>query len=542
MPHSQLTDFRTPDTTEPRTTENASAQRLRLVKRVCASVAVVPLTAILWIAPAAVHAQARDAISEAQRFRDAGNLTAAAQLLRIQVARNPDDGEARRLLAQTLYWLKDLAGARAVYDSALVRHPEDTTLRLQYARMLAETGNRARARALLTPLLDIAATRADAATLLGSLAYWEGDVTTARDLFVEALATNPAQEEARRQLREILASTAPWVSVSGVVWHDDQPLDHLALGLEAGWFATPLTKVIGRGQPARYRIDDSTHTIGIAEVAVANYAPSARLETELVVGGVRHAQGGNGNALDWTGRAALGVRLPQHVTLRARVERTPYLYTTASLDTPVMVQTAAGLFHWDDPRGWLGEAAYQEQHYPDDNATRTAYGWLLAPVVHQSGGTLQTGYAFAASHADASRFVLASPTQPFPPTDPRFSTAGRYVPYYTPSHLVTHSAIASLTLGSARGATFHVNGSFAVRATDAAPFFAVSGGELLRGTNARTFSPWSARASLAIPLHGDLTLEPTGEIGRTAFYSWATATLQVTYHFTDASTRRAGTP
>jgi hypothetical protein len=51
-----------------------------------------------------------------------------------------DRGEPARLLAQTLYWLKDIVGARAVYETALRRHPEDSTLRLQYGRMLAETG------------------------------------------------------------------------------------------------------------------------------------------------------------------------------------------------------------------------------------------------------------------------------------------------------------------------------------------------------------------------------------------------------------------
>src|SRR5437588_12767303 len=80
---------------------------------------------------------------------------------------------------------------------------------------------------------------------------------------------------------------------------------------------------------------------------------------------------------DWPWRAWLGFRLPCSVTLRGRIDRTPYLYTKSSLDTPVMVQTAAGLVHWDDQRGWLGEAAYQQEHYPDDNTIRTEYGWLL---------------------------------------------------------------------------------------------------------------------------------------------------------------------
>ena len=117
-------------------------------------------------------------------------------------------------------------------------------------------------------------------------AYWDGGLTTARRLFVDALEENPNQEVARRQLREIQDSTAPWVRVSSNGWHDDQPLERLVLGLESGWFPTPLTKLSTRVQPMQYRINDSPRTVGESEVAVADYAPRMRLETELAAGRV----------------------------------------------------------------------------------------------------------------------------------------------------------------------------------------------------------------------------------------------------------------
>jgi hypothetical protein len=503
-------------------------------------VVVVLLEIIIWITPvtAGSRMETQDAVAEAQRLRDAGEFAAAAELLRAQVAEKPEDGDAARLLAQTLYWLKDFAGARAVYEIAVVRHPEDTTLRLQYARMLAETSERARARELLKPLLGVEATQAEAGTLLGTLAYWEGDLTTARTFFEGALRENQNQEEAGRQLGEILAITAPWVRTSSGLWHDNQPFGRLTMGLEAGWFATPLTELTARVQPMGYGIDGSVRTAGVAEAAVAHYTPRARLETELAAGGVRHTLSSNG--WDWTGRAGVGFRLPGHVALRVRIERGPYLSTKSSLNTPVMVRTVGGRLHWDDPKGWLGEVAYEQQRYPDDNAIRTTSGWLLAPLIHSRILGVQAGYAIAASNATASRFVLAQPNQPYLPSDPRFSTAGRYAPYYTPNHLVTHSAAAALTLGPARGATFRFGGSYAVRATDDEPFFAVSGGRALLSNRSRLFSPWEAHTSLKITLRDGLTLEPAGEIGRGAFYSWAAGSIQVTYHFMGAAKRRGG--
>ena len=493
--------------------------------------AVALVAAIIWFTPAiaAPQGDTQNRVAQAQRLRDAGNFAGAAELLRAQVAQNPNDGEAARLLGQTLYWLKDIPGARAAYEAARVRHPEDTTLRLQYARMLAETGDHARARGLLTPQLDIPATRADAETLLGMIAYWEGDLSGARNSFTGALQANPNQEEARRQLQEILSATAPWIRLSSGGWSDNQPLDWVAFGIEAGWFATPLSEFTVRVQPTHYWANSTTQTVGLAEVGFTHYLPAAHLETELDAGAVRRSQ--SADAWDWTGRAALGFRLPKHVTLRGRFDRTPYFHTISSLTTPVMVDTVAAVLHFGDVRGWLGEAAFEHQRYPDNNAIQTGYGWLLAPLIHRTAVEVQAGYAFADSNADSSRFVLAQPIQPFLPGDPRFNLAGIYSPYFTPLHQVTNSALVAFTLKAARKATFRVDGSYGFHATDDAPFFAASGGQAVLSTYPRRFSPWNARASLNITLREGVTLEPSAEMGRTAFYSWVAGGLQLTYHF-----------
>lgn len=513
------------------------------MKKIGGRIAVVLVVAVLWMAfPSAAQAQAGNVLIEAQRLRDAGNFVAAAQLLRIQLARHPDDGEAERLLAQTLYWMKDVEGARVVYEAALVRHPQDTTLRLQYARMLAETGQRSRARALLAPLTEASATRSEADTLLGTIAYWEGDLTTAERLFTEALQANPTQTDARRQLHAIQTMTAPWVRVSSGLRHDDQPLDRIGVGIEAGWFATPVLPVSVRVEPMEYRLPTgTTRRLWSAEVAIANFFPAARLETE-VAGGVLQRSGGV-DVSDWQGRAVVGVRLTPNLTLRGRVERAPYLYTLSSLDTPVMTQTAAALLHWSDGRGWLGEAAHEQQRFPDANVITTTYAWLLAPLVYRDrGAEIQTGYAFATGNADQSRFVLASAAQPYPPSDPRFDTAGQYVPYYTPAHLVTHSAIAAVALRPSSTITLRLSGAYPIRATDDAPRFVVSGAQVQPTTYARTFSPWNARTSLEIALRDGLTITASGELGRTPFYSWATADVHMTYRFTRGTPPRVRVP
>ena len=472
-----------------------------------------------------------NAVVQAQRLRDSGNLIAAAQLLREQLAKEPGNGDAARLLAQTLYWLKDLDGAQREYSVALTRHPHDTALRLDYARMLLETGRRREAAQLLTQLRDGTETQVEADSLLGTLAYWGGDLTAAQRLFRGALQSHPGHPASLRQLQEIQALSAPWIRVSSGFGRDDQPLDRLELGVEGGWYATPLFPVTVRVQPATYRLnaDTSPRRLMTAEVELSHFAPAARLEAS-VAGGLIQRWGGTKGS-DWTGGAAVGVRLPGHVTLRARADRRPYFSTTASLGARILVQSETALVEWRDPRGWLGEAAYQHQRFPDDNSIQTIYAWQMVPLVHRPEADLQAGYAFSSENAAESRFELAQPVQPFPVTDIRFNTAGRYSPYYTPSHLVSHSLIASTTLRPRSRATFRLRGGRAVHAEEDAPAFFATQGLVQRLHSRRTFSPWNAHGSVELALSGRTTLSATGDYGRTAFYTWWTTGVGITTRF-----------
>ena len=53
-------------------------------------------------------------------------------------------------------------------------------------------------------------------------------------------------------------------------------------------------------------------------------------------------------------------------------------------------------------------------------------------------------------------------------------------------------------------------------------------GVLARTTFERTYSPWTARGSLQVPLGTSLALGVSGEVGRTAFYEWAGGDVQLT--------------
>lgn len=481
------------------------------------------------------------AVAHAVRLRDAGDLAGAALALRSHLAQHPTDGDATRLLAQTLYWSKDVAGALAVYEVALPRNPGDWALRLEYGRMLAETGDAARARGVVEPLTRVTAARGQAEALLGTLAYWQGDLGGAKRRLTAALNADPAQPEARRQLREIAVATAPWLRLSSDLGRDDQPLDRLGWMAEGGWHPTPLSALAVRVRSARLRSGDSISLdLTGGEVSLSHYVPMARLELEGAGGALRRS--GSATA-DWTGRVGLGLRLPGRAVLGVQAERAPYLYSLASLDTVVVSRTVTARLDWSHPRGWLGQAALQRQRYPDANTISMAHVWALAPVLRRTGAELQLGYSASAQDAKESRFVLAAPQQPFAPHDPRFRTEGRYSPYYTPSNLVTQAVLAAASFRPAPALTARASGSYGIRAAEDAPVFSVTTGAagpaaVERRVYRRDFAPWTARAAIEVRPSGDWELALTGEALRTAFYTASSVGLQATYRFVGAATRR----
>lgn len=509
------------------------------------------------VAAGAARAQtsADTVVATAVHRRDAGDFAGAATLLRAYVLSHPGDLTAERLLAETQYWAKDIHGARETYEAALRRHPADVRLRLQYGRMLSETNDGSRARDVVTPVLSVNSSRGAAESLLGQVAYWEGDLTGARRLLIAALHDDSSQFEARTQLRELAVTTAPWTSFNPYAQHDDQPLDQIGAVAEAGWFATPLTRLSGRVVPALFRSGDSISVAVLrTELALSTYLPAARLELEAAAGAVQ--RGGDGRVratnssstrsgtVDWTGHAGVGLRLPGHVTFRLRGKRDSYFYTVASLLTPVMTSTGTALLALNAPSGWLGEIAAQRVWYPDSNAVSTAYGWILVPVVQHAGGQFQIGVAASAQNADQSRFTLAMPVQKYIPGDPRYSTAGYYSPYFTPSDEVTQSVLAAATLHPNAAVTVRMNGSYGVHATRTAPMWQVidsAGGAIISRASVRqTFSPSSARAALEYTPTQSLVLALTGESFRTAFYTASSVGIQVTYRFTGVALRNVG--
>lgn len=478
-------------------------------------------------------------IEEAMRLRDAGDFPGAVRVLRPYAEAHPDQPWAALLLAQTLYWAGDAEAAQDVYEQALVRHPNDLNLRLEYARMLVDVLDAARARAMLRPLQREEITASEAERLLGTLAYWQGDWSAAKKHFKEALRRNPEHVQARRQLHEIRAFTVPWAHASSTFRRDNQPLSRLTFSAETGAYLTPLSPLSLQLRTNRYEVGDSLQTTLGVEAAFRWYWPGLRLDTD-VKGGFFDRSSDVKTA--WTWHVGAGVHLPMHCTLRGVMERAPYVETTTSLSASVMTETILGFLEWNAPRGWEGQAAFSYVRYPDENSVRTAYAWLLAPLIGSAPASLKVGYSYANQDAQENRFVPVGDGTP-PPDELSNGLEGSYLPYYTPEKLQKHSVLALLAVHPASTVTFQVNASYGLYATEDAPFLyaePATGSQpavILKTFYSRRFYPWHVRSTLTAALAPNVTLSLVGEHQRKAYYQTTEVGLKLIHRFTNAVVR-----
>jgi tetratricopeptide (TPR) repeat protein len=497
-------------------------------------------------APSIVRCQDRpapDARAEAILLRNSGDFAGAIGLLRAHLATHPDDGDALRLLAETLYWQKDFSGAREVSERALLVHPEDTELRLQYARMLVETGFPARAKEVLAGVTSVSTGgRSDA--ILATLAYWDGDLVEADRLAVSAIAAGDSDPAMRKIHADIAVLSAPWLGVTPSFQHDDQPIDRTSVAAEVGWFPIASTSISIHARGLRFQLSDTAaRTTEMAEIALSHYAAAARMELALSAGGVARSFASSSDVI---GSAGVAWRLPIHVKFGVRAQRAPYFETEASLSQSVMTNTGVAYAQLDHPRGWLGEAAYQYQRYPDANSSTGGYLWLLAPLVNSSELRLRAGYAGSVQTSSSSRFSLVNPNQPFLPGDSRFDLTGSYQPYYTPIDLQSHSAVAAIEAHLSPVVTFYANGSYAFHATESHPVLVVvttvspATATVQRVSYTRTFNPWDAHASLQMKASNDVKIVASGYLFRTGFYSASAASISLVYSFAERAIRQAG--
>jgi Tfp pilus assembly protein PilF len=478
------------------------------------------LSCLLVSFAAAQTVDGPDARSGAIQLSAQGQFRAAVDLLEPYVQRHPEDVESWILLAQNRYWLGDVSGADRSFREALARHPERDDLRIAYARFLAEQSDRRAAQGVLRP---IGSGHADAEALRGTLAWWAGDLTSAARHFENVLRADENHSEALVGLNAIRAGARPWLRASVAGGRDNQPLTELGVRTQSGVFVTPLQSIQADIRHARFQASESSVPIMFASAAHTGYWPAIRLESDISGGALFRPE-----TTLLIGRLGAGIRLPGGFNVGAHWERRPYFYTEASVSQAVFSsQLQAGVAF--DNGGWLGEAAARREAFMDGNEKHVLFGWLMAPLVNTDALVVQLGYAFGYQNTSEHRFTPVLTSTPGPNQLPTWE--GRYIPYHTPINEQVHSITGNVVVRAGTAITLRSGGSYAVLASEDAPFVYLWGRAPMVGIDTRAINPWTIRAGVEATLTSSIVLHLDATHLSTAWYEASTLALSLYSRF-----------
>ena len=132
----------------------------------------------------------KDTLSVARQLRSDKKIKASIALIEEYKQHHPKDMNANWLLAQTLYWDKQVQASEKLYEKTIADNPGNYYLKLDYAKVLVELGETDKALPLLNTYLSYDALSSDALIALAKIAYLKKDNDAALNYATRALTND----------------------------------------------------------------------------------------------------------------------------------------------------------------------------------------------------------------------------------------------------------------------------------------------------------------------------------------------------------------
>ncbi len=463
-----------------------------------------------------------DTLQQAKALRDNGKYRKSMELFDAYHKAHPDDMNATWLYAQTAYWSKHYSLSSVLYEEAISKAPKNKELRLDYAKMLTNTGDLGKADQVLQKYTADYPADPEAWFYMAKVRYWQGDEKKALVLLGNLLKNVPDYQPALKLRKEILGNRAPWLRLMAAYSFDDQPMEMLMPVLDGGWHLSSLGNPdFQLTVPVRF---DSTNFIaqGFRAGNKFNFT-KADLSIYLNAGIFNYS---TLNSLDWTGDLLIEKHFFRKLRISAELRRMPYLSTLSSTKTPVLENHLSALVAWDDMDHWNGQVSYEASTFSTDNNNIQSFcGWVFAPAIKPGRFDFHFGYGYNYSTSKESMFVSEKPLDDLiSDWTADMTIEGIYNPYFTPNNQRVHSLLGIFNYRPVDPLKIGLNVNVGVYATTMNPYLFLntdpSGNIFIdRGFEEEKFTPLDLRANFAWQL--SRTIDLTGEFrySKTLFYS-----------------------
>lgn len=468
-------------------------------------------------------------VNKAKMLRNQKRFGEAAQVLGNFEKKYPGNLWVEQLYAQTLFWMKDYRRAERIYRRAIGFHPNDLTLKYDYAVMLYAENRLNDAKNQLQNYLRLKPDDAKVQAFLGKILYYQGNVHQAEKHLKEAVRLHPGDQKTEQLYREVYRIVQPQLTVKADFMSDDQPMQALGATLRFGWFVSNGLDFDLSGNAFNYSQIANPGLITRAEIGNRFHFPKAKMELRLS-GAWFYAN--STQTQDWGGSANLKKKFGKYfgVTLDAR--RTNYSYTTASVNDNLLMMDQYSLdFTLGKSNGWNGMAGGRYQFFSDDNYVNAFYLWFLSKPLDISGLKLSFGYAFNYMDSKEDRFVPKTTMNANIDTTQTIQVEGIYVPYYTPHNQYANSVLVNFNYHFSPYAAIYGHASIGVYSQTKAPGYVLYDFQYIKSFSYQSYTPLDLGLSFHTDISRKVSLSLSYNYLQTYYYSSHNVHFVFKYYF-----------
>jgi hypothetical protein len=492
---------------------------------------IILTTAFVIVVSLTTYGQNKtEIVSNAKKLLSENKYEPAGLLLKTYYAKNSTDLEYVWLYAYTAHLNKQDELATQLYDKAISISPENMDLKLEYARMLYETGNLLASQKLVDILKNSSIDQSEVLLLDANLNYWNGKFDKANEslLLLKKLYPNSTITNELTQL--IKDTKAPFFQAEVNYLTDNQPLEAISeqikLGKFQSWIFFPTLSI------KNYNFSNSSQVI---EASLSNLIQFGSSGIAVKIeGGTYYNQAINKNNL--IGEFSFKKSLSKKTNLEIGANRKPYIATIISTTYDLMQNNVFAIVESGDiSKSSFIHLGYNQQFFADQNSIQTFGAWGLTKPILASAMKIQLGYGF--SYSD-SKTILYVPTQPTHTTTTNGVSVvdGEYSPYFTPDNLMINSAILVMSLDLSKQFKITAKGNYGFYAQANTPQLVANtqsfdGTEIDLNSSTTKISPFDLEFSLNFQLNKKLSISAKAAYFDTYYYNSLNTMIRLNYRF-----------
>ncbi|HBE39817.1 MAG TPA: hypothetical protein DDW27_01160 [Bacteroidales bacterium] len=371
-----------------------------------------------------------DSLKKARMLFDSGKYQHAGKLLKVINKKHPEDLNTQWLYAQSAYWSKKFNLSIMLYEDAIVKHPDDHYLLLDYGIKMVDIGEFEKASPVINRYMAYDNPGADVLIADSKMAYWQYNYKKAMAGIDKVLSDHPENENAMSLHEELLIAKSPWIKISSDITRDDQPLFFLGPSVEAGFSKRAFLNPSVTFKAPRYFSEGIQYQT--YDIQAINKINIIKHNTTVLLGaGVFKLPS---NEESFTGKLKLTKTLFRQFSIELLAEHKPYLYTKANMTNPIQRLHYDLSLNWTGKRGWMGRIGHDINYfYSDDNKVYSSSFWVVSSPLKILRTESRVGYAYSYSNSEDDRFSpVKTIDQIIASWHFNLQITGYYNPYFTP--------------------------------------------------------------------------------------------------------------